>query len=140
MRNYGTRLTDQSVDRNTHNYLCYARARLLEQEKRYENAFDAFREANLQRSIQCVTNFADKQNGARTVINDLTRDVIDRYSGHGNKSDRPVFIVGMPRSGTTLTEQILAAQPDVYAAAFQYFVSCAIVCININMPDEETLT
>ncbi|MEZ0370441.1 MAG: sulfotransferase, partial [Candidatus Sericytochromatia bacterium] len=34
----------------------------------------------------------------------------------GNESDRPVFIVGMPRSGTTLTEQILASHPDVFGA------------------------
>jgi hypothetical protein len=31
-------------------------------------------------------------------------------------AERPVFIVGMPRSGTTLTEQILASHPDVYGA------------------------
>ncbi len=36
--------------------------------------------------------------------------------GWGHPSDAPVFIVGMPRSGTTLTEQILAAHRDVYAA------------------------
>jgi tetratricopeptide (TPR) repeat protein len=35
-------------------------------------------------------------------------------SGWGYNSDAPVFIVGMPRSGTTLTEQILAAHPCVY--------------------------
>jgi len=31
-------------------------------------------------------------------------------------TERPVFIVGMPRSGTTLTEQILCSHPDVYGA------------------------
>ena len=31
--------------------------------------------------------------------------------GFGLESDRPVFIVGMPRSGTSLTEQILASHP-----------------------------
>jgi sulfotransferase family protein len=36
--------------------------------------------------------------------------------GWGYESDAPVFIVGMPRSGTTLTEQILSAHPDVFAA------------------------
>ena len=39
----------------------------------------------------------------------------------GNESGRPVFIVGMPRSGTTLTEQILAAHPEVYAAGERTF-------------------
>ena len=37
-------------------------------------------------------------------------------AGAGVASDRPVFIVGMPRSGTTLAEQILASHPDVYGA------------------------
>jgi tetratricopeptide (TPR) repeat protein len=34
----------------------------------------------------------------------------------GNSSERPVFIVGMPRSGTTLTEQICASHHDIYGA------------------------
>lgn len=34
----------------------------------------------------------------------------------GNPSRRPVFIVGMPRSGTTLTEQICASHRDIYGA------------------------
>lgn len=36
--------------------------------------------------------------------------------GLGNRSAEPVFIVGMPRSGTTLIEQILASHPGVFAA------------------------
>lgn len=34
----------------------------------------------------------------------------------GDPSERPVFIIGMPRSGTTLTEQICASHQDVYGA------------------------
>ena len=34
----------------------------------------------------------------------------------GSQDARPVFIVGMPRSGTTLAEQILASHPEVYGA------------------------
>jgi hypothetical protein len=34
----------------------------------------------------------------------------------GTDSDRPVFVVGMPRSGTSLTEQILASHPRVFGA------------------------
>lgn len=33
---------------------------------------------------------------------------------HGSDDERPVFVVGMPRSGTTLTEQIIAAHPQAF--------------------------
>jgi tetratricopeptide (TPR) repeat protein len=37
------------------------------------------------------------------------------HAGSGDPSQVPVFIVGMPRSGTTLVEQVLASHPAVYA-------------------------
>jgi tetratricopeptide (TPR) repeat protein len=37
-------------------------------------------------------------------------------SGHGHPSAVPIFILGMPRSGSTLLEQILGAHPQVFAA------------------------
>jgi tetratricopeptide (TPR) repeat protein len=44
------------------------------------------------------------------------RSVLERPRTSGNPSNRPIFIVGMPRSGTTLIEQILASHPSVYGA------------------------
>jgi len=46
----------------------------------------------------------------------FTRSLIEARSGHGNVSRLPIFIVGMPRSGTTLVEQILASHPRVHGA------------------------
>jgi len=46
----------------------------------------------------------------------FTPDLMARFAGAGDPSDLPVFIVGMPRSGTTLVEQILASHPDVHGA------------------------
>jgi tetratricopeptide (TPR) repeat protein len=46
----------------------------------------------------------------------FTRDLMGRRAGHGAATDAPVFIVGMPRSGSTLIEQILASHPDVFGA------------------------
>ena len=44
----------------------------------------------------------------------FTPDFIGRFAGRGYGCDVPVFIVGMPRSGTTLTEQIISAHPDAF--------------------------
>jgi len=43
-------------------------------------------------------------------------DFLSSRAGSGNPSRRPIFIVGMMRSGSTLVEQILASHPDVFAA------------------------
>ena len=44
------------------------------------------------------------------------RDVMRAHEGQGEGSRAPVFIIGMPRSGSTLVEQILASHPEVFAA------------------------
>jgi len=41
---------------------------------------------------------------------------LNRLRGGGNPSNVPIFVLGMPRSGTTLTEQIIASHPEVYGA------------------------
>lgn len=50
------------------------------------------------------------------IIRLFSKEMLARLCGSGDPSDVPVFILGMPRSGTTLTEHILASHPDVYGA------------------------
>jgi tetratricopeptide (TPR) repeat protein len=45
-----------------------------------------------------------------------TADFFGRLRGFGLETERPIFIVGLPRSGTTLTEQILASHSHVFGA------------------------
>jgi tetratricopeptide (TPR) repeat protein len=46
----------------------------------------------------------------------FTAELIAAKSGAGDRSPTPVFVVGMPRSGTTLVEQIIASHPLVHGA------------------------
>jgi tetratricopeptide (TPR) repeat protein len=48
--------------------------------------------------------------------------LIAAFADAGEPSEAPIFILGMPRSGTTLVQQILAALPGVYAAGEPRFV------------------
>jgi tetratricopeptide (TPR) repeat protein len=49
--------------------------------------------------------------------------LMESLSGQGFSSDQPIFIVGMMRSGTTLTEQIISSHSQVGAAGEQTFWS-----------------
>ena len=46
---------------------------------------------------------------------EFTPDLLRRRQGEGLSTQAPIFIVGMPRSGSTLLEQILASHPEVTA-------------------------
>ena len=44
----------------------------------------------------------------------FTTEFFEKRRAFGSGADRPIFIVGMPRSGTTLVEQVLATSPQVF--------------------------
>jgi hypothetical protein len=51
-----------------------------------------------------------------SLIAAYSADYFARVRGFGLETERPIFIVGLPRSGTTLTEQILASHSQVFGA------------------------
>ena len=52
----------------------------------------------------------------KAIPEKYTKDVLKSLEGKGFESELPVFILGMPRSGTTLTEQIISSHADVFGA------------------------
>jgi len=50
------------------------------------------------------------------IVDSFTPQLLQKLSGVGHPSEAPVFVLGMPRSGTTLVEQILASHPEVHGA------------------------
>ncbi len=50
------------------------------------------------------------------LIATFTPEFFERVRGAGLDTERPVFVFGMPRSGTTLVEQVLASHPQVFGA------------------------
>jgi tetratricopeptide (TPR) repeat protein len=52
----------------------------------------------------------------QSIIDFFTKEKLNSLTGSGNKSTSPIFILGMPRSGTTLTEQIISSHASVFGA------------------------
>jgi Flp pilus assembly protein TadD len=62
------------------------------------------------------------------------KEVFENRKFAGLDDDRPVFIVGMPRSGSTLVEQILASHPDVFGAGEVKYLSKALMQLRDRFP------
>lgn len=94
--------------------LMFQLGRLLDKAKRYDEAFATFQRANEMRGVK-YDRPIEAEKVAR-LIREWNQGMLKRLSTSGVESTRPVFILGMPRSGTSLTEQILACHPDVFGA------------------------
>ncbi|MEQ8406905.1 MAG: sulfotransferase [Gammaproteobacteria bacterium] len=79
----------------------------------YDRAFAAIDSANKALPLR----YSDKDNAVHTQkLQDwFTRERITNLPRASSDKSRPIFIVGMPRSGTSLTEKILSRHPDVHA-------------------------
>lgn len=103
--------------------LFFALGKLLDDCGSYDDAFDAYRQGNEIRNARVAYDAA--------AITKLTDEIIEVFSpeflaspaANASASRTPVFIVGMPRSGTTLLAQILSCHPAVAAAGELSFIS-----------------
>jgi tetratricopeptide (TPR) repeat protein len=107
---------DPSLSKNERIGAYFALGKALDTAGEPERAFDYLARGNaLKRSVVDYDAGEELSSLARTSAF-VGPEFMRERSGWGDPSDLPVFIVGMPRSGTTLIEQILASHPSVYAA------------------------
>jgi tetratricopeptide (TPR) repeat protein len=89
---------------------------VLDRAGRYDEAFEALAQANAIRAKQRPYRAETSEQMAARTIATFDRAFLESRRSEGLDQDGPIFILGMPRSGTTLVEQILAAYPQVHAA------------------------
>lgn len=102
------------VDRHPSPLLGHELGNLLAAAGDHDAAFQAHRRAN---EVPGVT-FSPREHRARIdgLIAAFEPGAFDRLARASDPSPRPLLIVGMPRSGTSLAEQILAAHPGGHGA------------------------
>ncbi len=99
----------------------FALGKLLDEAGRFDEAFARYAEANalVKKQHAAVGERYDPQMIHRQVdqmTEIFTPEFFQQRRDWGEPSDLPVFIVGMPRSGTTLVHQIAASHPQVHGA------------------------
>jgi hypothetical protein len=81
----------------------------------YERAFARFAEGNALKRAGVVYDEAKTLAHLQRIAAAFTTGAINACRGLGDTTAAPIFIFGMPRSGSTLIEQILSRHPDVSA-------------------------
>ena len=82
----------------------------------YERAFQKLHLGGRLKRARLGYDEAAVLDGMKRTAEAFTAETLWRSAGKGDPSTLPVFILGMPRSGSTLLEQILASHPQVFAA------------------------
>jgi tetratricopeptide (TPR) repeat protein len=108
----------------------------------YDRAFAHFQKAN---AIRHALSRDDNQAfDARThrvwidqMIASCDRTYFERIRHFGRNTERPVFIVGMLRSGTSLVEQILATHPQVHGAGELFEITRLAIGLPARLGSEE---
>jgi len=95
--------------------LCFALGKAYEDTEKFENSFSYYKKGNYFHRCNLDYSIDVDRNLFRQIKAIFTASFIKENTvDPANKT--PIFILGMPRSGTSLVEQVLACHPDIYAA------------------------
>ncbi len=114
------RLKDEALAETPRARLLFALAHALDGKGEFGRAAECLRTSN---ALTLETNRtrrdyapADHERFVDNLLRGFDRDLFARLPGAGSESRRPVFVFGLPRSGTTLIEQVLASHSQVHGA------------------------
>lgn len=113
-------------------HLHYALAKASESVEELDTAFRHYAVAGSKKRTLDPYKERETMRLAQIIPKVVTPDNLNATNDKGCLSDVPVFILGMPRSGTSLMEQILSAHPDVFGAGELKFLTSVLENIPIN--------
>ncbi len=96
-------------------YIHFALGKALEDIGDYDRAFQHLLQGNALKRRAVHYNEAGHQQIFQRIVDVFDASLLERFAGAGDPSRAPIFVLGMPRSGSTLVEQILASHPQIHA-------------------------
>jgi len=94
--------------------IAFALGKAFEDMNIYDKAFKYYNDGNNLHRKTFNFSIDEERIEINSIIEKFTRDFINKNKNDGNRKNTPIFILGMPRSGTTLIEQIVSSHPSVY--------------------------
>ena len=106
----------KGMDESASMHLSFAWAKVNDSQKNYPMAFDAYKKGNDLKRKERNYNKATSNQLFAGIKSAYNEKFMSEASSSGLDENRPIFILGMPRSGTTLVEQIISSHTDVTGA------------------------
>jgi len=92
--------------------VCYALAKELEDLRQYEQAFSFLQEGSHQRRQAMQYDVREDEAAMASIARCFDENLLNSTSPTDD-SERPIFILGLPRSGTTLVDRIISSHSQV---------------------------
>ncbi|MFT7412898.1 MAG: tetratricopeptide (TPR) repeat protein [Paraglaciecola sp.] len=108
-----TQLDKVDIEQDDKAHLEFALAKAYEDRKKFDIAFSYYQNGNAiknQRKLYSQTKMSEQIEAQKSVF---TADFFKAHQNLGDQNPDPIFIVGLPRAGSTLLEQILASHSQV---------------------------
>jgi tetratricopeptide (TPR) repeat protein len=105
-----------TVSPNKLAYAYFALGKCYDDLEEWDKAFEYFSLGCHLKRTSITYNSAEQVQFTNKLTHCFTQQMIDHLRSFANPSALPIFILGMPRSGTTLVEQILSSHPQVHGA------------------------
>ena len=102
-------LSSKDTKMDDYFHLLFALGKAEEDNKNYKNSIAAYIKGNTLKSKQVPWDSKKFSHECDELISFFTKEFFEQYEGVGDQNSDPIFIVGLPRSGSTLIEQILSS-------------------------------
>lgn len=94
--------------------LHFALGKAYDDLKEYDKAFPHFAAGCSIKRERIQYDANNHEAACKNIMSFFSKEAISQLSGAGDPSSLPIFVLGMPRSGTTLVETIIASHPTVF--------------------------
>jgi tetratricopeptide (TPR) repeat protein len=133
-------LASQGLPPSQEAVLRFALGKSLDDLEQYDEAATHYQRANaLARSLTAPYDPARVERTVDAFVHRYDAATLERLRVDGSTSNRPVFVVGMIRSGTTLIEQVLGAHPEASGAGELNFWNGVAASVHGYLDHEERL-
>ena len=117
---------EESTNQEDRMHIAFGLGKAYEDLRDYEKAFSFLQEGNRIHRGSIDYSTESRLKSFTLLKENFSKDFFDNYKSLSTQGEKMIFIIGMPRSGTSLVEQIISSHSRVYGAGERRFLKEAV--------------